>query len=321
MKKILHLIRKRLPARWQHHLRRQFAAPAGYREMIRRADRVEQKKAQGGFVSDLETRLFDLRRVAHIREKGLLHPEWEPEHGRNDYLDLCRALEDMDNCSSAPLQDPTYKWAVALKEEYEQAQEQGAVDRPSPEEESSIITAVLVERFIKARRSVRSFKQQPVPVDAVEKIVEAMNWSPTSCNRQPAVVYVAHTVSSARECMKHFKGATGISEYVPCFMVFCADMRGYSYPAERLLPAIDVSLGMQSAALVAHGHGLSMTILSWAQHSVEEDTALRDIFNIPDYHEIIAGALCGYPAVSVEAPARKSIATTIRMLPDEHPDH
>jgi len=121
--------------------------------------------------------------------------------------------------------------------------------------------------------------------------------------------------------MKQFKGATGISEYVPGFMVFCADMRGYSYPAERMLPVVDVSLGMQSAALVAHAHGLSMTFLSWAQHTAGEDTALRELFDIPDYHEIVAGALCGYPAVSVEAPARKSITTTIRMLPDEHPDH
>ena len=38
---------------------------------------------------------------------------------------------------------------------------------------------------IKSRRSVRSYKQTPVPKELIEAIIDAGNWAPTGNNRQP----------------------------------------------------------------------------------------------------------------------------------------
>ncbi|MBC8478231.1 nitroreductase family protein [bacterium] len=317
MRRILRAIRNVLSPKWQHRLHRHILVPAGYREMISRANRVAIVKVQGDFAGDQEVVLYDLRRVAHILEKGLLHPNWEPGHGGSIYRQLCAELINAENLGCAGTEDQTYEWACSLKRGYEQAQQQNAFERSKPREQAVPLSATEVEQFIRTRRSVRSFEERAVPAAIVKKIVDSINWSSTSCNRQPAVVYVAQTVKTARECMRQFKGATGISSYVPCFIVFCADMRGYTFPAERLLPAIDVALGMQNVALMAHGYGLSLTMLSWAQHSPRENTRLRALFDIPMYHEIIAGCLCGYPGIAVAPPARKSVEATMRTLADE----
>ena len=38
---------------------------------------------------------------------------------------------------------------------------------------------------IKGRRSVRSYKADPVPKDVIETLIEAGNWAPTGANFQP----------------------------------------------------------------------------------------------------------------------------------------
>ncbi len=38
---------------------------------------------------------------------------------------------------------------------------------------------------LKNRRSIRSYKSDPVPEEALSKIAEAVNLAPTACNRQP----------------------------------------------------------------------------------------------------------------------------------------
>ena len=38
---------------------------------------------------------------------------------------------------------------------------------------------------ILSRRSIRSFKDEPVPDEALERILEAARWAPSAVNRQP----------------------------------------------------------------------------------------------------------------------------------------
>lgn len=43
---------------------------------------------------------------------------------------------------------------------------------------------MLVEDAIRGRRSIRAYKQEPVPMDAVRSIVEAGTWAPSAMNGQ-----------------------------------------------------------------------------------------------------------------------------------------
>jgi nitroreductase len=164
---------------------------------------------------------------------------------------------------------------------------------------------------IKARRSIRQFRDEPVDVHTVEAIVEVVNWSPTSCNRQPAKVFATNSPSLARSCLATCQGATGFSEFVPCFLSFCADPRSYWLPRELELPLMDVSLGVQNCCLMAHSQGLSLTLLSWANHTDDDERVLRDLLAIPDHFKIVVNGALGYPEHDVPVPLRKPIESTL----------
>jgi len=40
-------------------------------------------------------------------------------------------------------------------------------------------------KLVKTRRSIRSFKTDPIPDEQVEKIIEAARWAPSGANSQP----------------------------------------------------------------------------------------------------------------------------------------
>lgn len=54
----------------------------------------------------------------------------------------------------------------------------------SKEERNSVYNAIL------SRRSVRKFRPEPVPIDALDRIVEAGLWAPSALNRQPWFFHV-----------------------------------------------------------------------------------------------------------------------------------
>jgi nitroreductase len=213
-----------------------------------------------------------------------------------------------------PADDPTRRWAGVILEEYDESQRSGLnprTDGQAPRQ--STLGWETAIRFLQSRRSIRSFIDQPLTEATLRRIVEALNWCSTSCNRQPGVVFATFDGAKVRAAMRCFAGASGFSSHVPCFLVFTADLRAYTMPLEVWLPAIDCSLGMQSVALAAHAAGLSMTILSWAHHSMEDEEQLRDLFRIPQCNQIIAGAALGYPATALPPPGRKSIDQTLQL--------
>ena len=128
-----------------------------------------------------------------------------------------------------------------------------------------------------------------------------------SCNKQPIRLFVANKPDLAKECLTCCKGGTGFSDYIPSFWVFAANVRGYVWPSEIYLPAIDTSLGAQNVFLAAHTLGISGTILSWEQKDAAEESKLRALLNIPQDYTIVFCAVMGYPEYGYVTPERKNI--------------
>lgn len=105
-------------------------------------------------------------------------------------------------------------------------------------------------------------------------------------------------------------GATCFSGMASAFFCFCADVRVYEMPHEVMLPYVDIGLGVQNCALAAHCLGVSLTMLTWAQHASEDDLKLRRLLQIPDYCLIVVNAVGGYPDGGTEVPARKRFEAT-----------
>lgn len=257
--------------------------------------------------SDPEYWASMLRKYVHILDKGLNRPDFELGHSRQCYEAAINAFGKIRPPYDS---DPSVMWARKKVAEYEQRQinpVSPGVSEIKPNSEDDYNTLM---RLIRGRRSVRTYAARAVEIDKLKTIVEAVNWSPSSCNRQPAKVFIAANPSLAVECAKTCAGATCFSGEA-CFVSFCADMRVYNLPEEFLLPNLDIGLGIQNCLLVAHTLGISMTLLSWSQHTHEEDGKLRLLLGIPPHCRVIVNALSGYPALEAEPPARKGLEQTL----------
>lgn len=57
--------------------------------------------------------------------------------------------------------------------------------------------------LIKDRYSVRKYKEEAIPADILDRIIEAGMYAPTACNNQPQKIYVAkskETIDKLKEC-------------------------------------------------------------------------------------------------------------------------
>ncbi|OPZ82932.1 MAG: FMN reductase (NAD(P)H) [bacterium ADurb.Bin429] len=248
-----------------------------------------------------------VRKYAHILDKGLQRCDCAPGHSTQIYQ---RAKEALSHIPTAMLsQDASLQWAAETISCYEQLQTGCHATAPAPLTPTVCMPTTLLDAMV-TRRSIRQYTDTPVSPETVMRIAEVINWVPTSCNRQPARIFATVDPELTRACASTCKGATCFTKPIPAFLAFCADIRAYTWPVEYGLPYVDVALGMQNCCLMAHALGASITLLSWAQCSAEEERRLRACLEIPDHYQIIANGILGYPARGVTTPARKSIDET-----------
>ena len=245
-----------------------------------------------------------LRQYAHVMDKGIHRNDFSQGHGTAAYQLATEALSHLR--SSAALSDPSVAWATRKIRQYEELQS-GKGTRDTSVYVRTVCRYEALVDAIKTRRCIREFLDRPVEDQVIDQITDVVDWSPTSCSRQPARVYATNNPALVRTCVALHHGAACFSEiYAPLFMTFCADTRVYDMPGEMATPYIDVALGVQNCLLVAHTLGLSLTLLSWAFHSDAQEQALRKLFGIPGYLEIIVSTVGGYPRGGAEVPARKA---------------
>jgi glycosyltransferase involved in cell wall biosynthesis len=299
-------IRAFLPARWIRILRDPVLLPGYYKNLAHEIEpMLDSVQTRHNNAPEYLTAM--LRKYVHILDKGLDRPDFEPGHSKQWYKAAAAALDELGNNYDS---DPSVTWAKEKVLEYEQRQINPA--RPESREQKRVSEEdyhTLI-RMIKERRSVRDYATRPIEIDKLKIIIEALNWSPTSCNRQPAKAFIANEPELVRQCAQTCAGATCFSGEGACFISFCADMRVYNLPDEYLIPDLDLGLGIQNCLLVAHALGLSMTLLSWAQHTREDDAKLRNLLGIPSHYRIVVNSLSGYPAHVAETPPRKTLEST-----------
>ena len=255
---------------------------------------------------DIHKDILLMRKYAHIIDKGLHRSDASPGHSGN-YANLLREIIERLSISYYK-EDPTFLWAKSKLEYYDLLQS-------SPEKFKNFkaevpkcnITFEQLYEVITQRRSNRDFQERVIDQTTADKLTSIANWASSSCNKQPIEIYTALNPKLAKECLACCKGGTGFSDYIPSLWVFTADSRGYIWPSEMYLPYIDVSLGVQNLLLAAHTLGISGTILSWAQKSLEEEIALRKLLKIPKEYIIICCAVLGYAKRHFLTPSRKRI--------------
>jgi nitroreductase len=155
--------------------------------------------------------------------------------------------------------------------------------------------------IVRARRSVRRFRSDPVPVEAIMELFEAGRWAPSGGNAQAWVFVVVRQDSALRKLKAVSPGMLGDPTAA---IVLCTDTdriwEGRS--TKRSLPGMDTGMAAQNMLLMAQALGLgSCPIASFNPQAV---SLLLDLPSSLKPELIIS---LGYPAGETRAPARRPI--------------
>jgi nitroreductase len=165
---------------------------------------------------------------------------------------------------------------------------------------------------IKGRRSIRKYKPDHVPEEALQKVMEAVRWAPSWANTQCWEVIVVRDSKAKSELI------TAISETNPAFpsltqapliLVLCGKKgvsgyyKGQPKTAKGDWLLFDTGLAMQNLCLAAHALGLGTVIIGNFNHQ-----KAAEVLGTPQSIEVVAVTPLGYPTSVGTAPKRKEIS-------------
>ena len=179
--------------------------------------------------------------------------------------------------------------------------------------------------ILRARRSVRAYRPDPVPEQAIQAVIEAARWAPSSANSQPwdiVVVRDRHTRERIQESvhrvvarikelrdfpfLRTFTG--GYLLEAPVQLVVCGDprfqyvsmMNGVDDQVELFALWGSVSMAIQNMLLAAHALGLGSAVFT--NFYPQE---VKAILGVPDPLKVICSLPLGYPAGARKPPPER----------------
>lgn len=165
---------------------------------------------------------------------------------------------------------------------------------------------------IVGRRSIRNFKEAPVPHDILEQIVETASYAP-SWKHSQIVRYIAvegATKEKLAQCTSAHPNNGNIMNHAP--MVIAVTIikgrsgfeRDGSFSTERgdSWQMFDAGVASEAFCLAAYEQGIGTVIMG-----IFDQKKASDLLEIPDDRELVALITIGYPNENPVAPRRKSV--------------
>lgn len=155
---------------------------------------------------------------------------------------------------------------------------------------------------IASRRSFRAYKNEPVPRELVEKVLEAGNLAPTAANYQSFRALVASTRGREEELKKVYGKDWLVS--APYVVLICAEPgKAWVRSDGKNYADVDATIAFDHMILAAQALGLGTCWIA-AFNPAEA----RRVFNLPSGWEPVALTPLGFPAESPGARKRKPVA-------------
>ncbi len=162
---------------------------------------------------------------------------------------------------------------------------------------------------IRTRRSIRRFKDEQIPEQTIRELLELAIWAPNGMNRQPWVFAVVQdreflqrlSEQAKASLLERVEALPVLERYSrlmanPKFNVF------YNAPTLVLIYGdtgaltfrYDCSLAAHNLMLAAWDRGIGSCWIGFA-HFVCDTPELKEEFNVPKDHELVASIILGYP--------------------------
>jgi nitroreductase len=168
---------------------------------------------------------------------------------------------------------------------------------------------------INGRRSIRKYKPDPISEGTLQKIMEAVRWSPSWANTQCwelIVVKVSKTKAELASTLTKTNPALSSMTEAPLVIVLCGKKgvsgfkKGEATTVKGDWLMFDTGIAMQTLCLTAHSLGLGTVIVGNFDH-----LKAAEILGVPHNTEVVAMTPLGYPATEGSASKRKETSEFI----------
>ncbi|MFQ5873197.1 MAG: nitroreductase family protein [Dehalococcoidia bacterium] len=147
---------------------------------------------------------------------------------------------------------------------------------------------------VRSRLTVRKFNPNPVPETAVNKILEAARWAPSSRNLQPWHFIVIRDP----ETLTRIGGLASTGSFVARAPLAIAIVM-----VDADSPELDAGRALQQMELVAWSEGLGTCFVSL--QNAEETHKVKELLGIPADAELITVMPFGYRTEEIEARGKR----------------
>lgn len=156
---------------------------------------------------------------------------------------------------------------------------------------------------IRTRRSVRSYRPDPIPDDVLNLVLEAARIAPSACNRQPWRFIIVKDEATKRKLVSACNHQRWIwMAEAPVIIVACGNNKVCDYGNNHgdymgdLSMAVDVSVAFTHLILAARAEGLGTCWISWFSND-----QVKKFLSVPEDWNVVALTPLGYPRVRDEA--------------------
>ena len=172
------------------------------------------------------------------------------------------------------------------------------------------------ERFmevVRTRRSVRTYKPDPIDDDMIRKVIEAGKWAPSGNNTQPFEIVVIrdpHLMEEVSGILKKVHGSKSKQDFgAPVTLIVLGDPRlCNAYPKgpfrDEILHA-SLSAAIENMLLAATTLGLGGSV--WKTVSVTAGVLIKELLGIPQLFVVKAMLPLGIPSKDVKPPRKREI--------------
>jgi len=169
-----------------------------------------------------------------------------------------------------------------------------------------IVDESTMEALLKNRRSVRVYKNRPVPREAIDHLMEMVRWAPTAKNLQPVHWRLVDDREKIREMarltIEWFRADGMFPEIVNAWeagedmILRDAPLLAVAHtPTNGLNPPADCAIAATSLEIAATAYGIGGCWAGFFMRAANNYGPMADYLNLPEGHAVYAALMLGYP--------------------------
>jgi nitroreductase len=163
---------------------------------------------------------------------------------------------------------------------------------------------------IQGRRSIRKYKNQPIPDETITQLIEAATYAPSAGNIQPWHFIIVKNPAVKKQLAEAAYNQAQV-EQAPVVIVVCADEKQtqprYGKRGSSLYCLQDTAAATQNILLTAYSLGLGTCWIG-----AFNEKAVKGIMNVPEGVRPVAMIPVGYADVSPRPRNRKPLSEVTR---------